>query len=116
MLLATLLACEKEIKFKGQVQEPMLVLNGFLTPDSVVSVHLSQSRFAMNYGAIPLPLKKPKARLFVNGILKESLTPAANGNYRGTYYLRVKDEIEIRVSAAGFPDIKARTVIYAARF
>ena len=115
LLLATLFsACEKEIKFKGQVQEPMLVLNGFLTPDSVVSVHLSQSRFAMNYGTRFPSVEKAKAQLFVNGILKESLTPAANGNYRGTYYPRVKDEIEIRVSAAGFPDIKARTVIPAA--
>lgn len=66
LLLATFFsACEKEIDFKGEVKEPMLVLNGFLTPDSVVSVHLSQSRFAMNYGKRFPSVENAKAQLFV---------------------------------------------------
>lgn len=45
ILTGCFLSCKKDIKFEGTVSEPLLVLNGILTPDSVVSVHLSRSRF-----------------------------------------------------------------------
>ena len=41
------ISCEKDIEFKGKVTDPLLVMNALLTPESVVSVQLSQSRFVL---------------------------------------------------------------------
>ena len=45
ILIFLFASCEKEIEFKGDWVEPLLVINGLLTPDAPVAVHLSESRF-----------------------------------------------------------------------
>lgn len=111
ILTGCFISCEKDIEFKGAVTDPLLVLNSILTPDSVVSVHLSQSRFVLGESA-PLKLVSDAAvSAFVNGVLKEQLTYGANGIYRGTFFPKPGDEIKIEVTAKGFGRIKSQTVI-----
>lgn len=113
VLICTMLlgACEKEIVFKGDVKQPMLTLNGFLTPDRDVSVHLSKSRFVFDEDASLADIENATVELYVNGTPKQKLTHNSNGWYKGTYRPRPEEEIEIRASAPGFNPIKARTVI-----
>src|SRR5690554_1082882 len=49
-ILASLLfvSCEKELEFKGEVVEPMLVVNSVFLPDTNIEVSLTQSRFFLN--------------------------------------------------------------------
>ena len=88
-----LLSCEKDIAFKGTITDPLLVLNSLLTPASVVSVHLSQSRFILGDIKPFTPISDANVSLFVNGSLKEQLTHDANGQYMGTYLPKASDEV-----------------------
>ncbi len=113
ILLCALLfcACEKEIEFKGDVKKPVLVLNGYLTPDENVTVHLSKSRFVMDDHTPYVSIENASVELYVNGVLKEKLVYGNEGNYAGQYRPRIGDEIEVRASAPGFEAVKAKTGI-----
>lgn len=104
-------ACEKEIAFKGEQKAPLLVLNGFVTPDSVVSIHLSQTRFILSNKQGFEEVKNAKVELYVNGVKHKKLVHAGKGVYRGTYRPQVKDVIEIKASARGFEPIEAKTQV-----
>ena len=56
-----LVACEKEIPFKGEVTKPKLVLNGNFSPDSAWNLHLSHSLSIGDTGRL---------RPVTNGILR----------------------------------------------
>ncbi len=110
-LLFLFTACEKEIEFNGEEEAPLLVLNGFVTPDSVVSVHLSQSRFILSNKQGFENVINAQVELYVNGVKHKKLVHAGKGVYRGKYRPQVKDVIEIKVSAKGFEPIEAKTQI-----
>lgn len=104
-------SCEKDIEFKGKISDPMLVLNSMLTPDSVVSARLSQSRFVLGESKPINPIPGATVSLFVNGDSKEQLVHDANGVYRGSYFPNPGDEITIEVEADGYDRVKSRTII-----
>lgn len=108
---ACFISCEKDIEFKGKVTKPLLVLNGMLTPDSVVSIHLSQSRFILG-DVLPFThIAGATVSVYVNGQLKEQITNDVKGTYKGIYTPKPGDEIKIEVKADGFDVLKSQTVI-----
>ena len=112
VLLATVfISCEKDIEFKGTISDPVPVLNSLLTPDSAVSVHLSQSRFVLGESKPMSPITNATVSLSVNGDLKEELIHEANGVFRGSYFPRPGDEIAIEVEADGYDRVESRTII-----
>lgn len=105
------ISCEKEVDFKGKITDPLLVMNSVLTPDSVVSIHLSQSRFILGDLKPITDISGARVSLFVNGDEKEQLTYKANGIYMGTYLLKPGDKIKIEAIAEGFDPISSQTII-----
>lgn len=92
----------------------MLVLNGFLTPDSVVEVHLSESRFILDNKHSFDIIEDATVELYVNGSPKETLRHGNEGYYRGTYHPLEQDIITIHASAPGLQPVKAETIIPSA--
>ena len=111
ILTGCFISCEKDINFKGIITDPLLVLNGLLTPNEVVSIYLSQSRFILGDVKPFTPISDATVSLFVNGSLKEQLTHDANGLYMGTYLPKPGDEIKVEVRAEGFDLVKSQTII-----
>ena len=111
ILTVFFISCEKDIEFKGKITDPLLVMNGLLSPDSVVSIHLSQSRFILGDATSFNPISGAKVSVFVNGKLKEQITNDAKGLYTGSYIPKSGDEIKIEVQADGFDLVRAQTVI-----
>ncbi|HBL33986.1 MAG TPA: hypothetical protein DDZ96_09270 [Porphyromonadaceae bacterium] len=107
------ISCEKDIEFKGEITDPFLVMNGFLSSDSAVSVHLSQSRFVLNgyYSDTLAAVENATVSLYVNEVLKEKLAHVSQGIYRGSYLPRPLDRIRVEAEAAGFDAILAETLI-----
>jgi len=105
------ISCEKEIEFKGKVTDPLLVMNALLTPDSVVSLYLSQSRFLLGEMTPFKPISNAAISLFVNNDLKEQLMYTEDGIYEGIYFPKPGDEIKIEVTADRFNKLTSRTVI-----
>lgn len=111
LIFACFISCEKDIEFKGDVTDPMLVMNALLTPDSVVSLHLSQSRFVLGEIAPFNYVDNAKVSLFVNGELKEQLSHIENGIYKGSYFPKTGDEIKIEITGDQFNKLTSRAVI-----
>ena len=105
------ISCEKDIEFKGKVTDPLLVMNALLTPESVVSVQLSQSRFVLGEITPFNPISNATVSLFVHNSLKEQLTHGENGTYMGSYFPKPGDEIKIEVVADRFNKLISHTVI-----
>lgn len=111
IIAGSFISCEKDIDFKGKVSNHKIVLNSLLTPDSVVSVQLTQSRFVIGEMAPYNLIADAEVSLFVNGVFKETLLYAENGNYKGSYYPQPDDEIKIEVAHNNFDKLFAQTVI-----
>ncbi len=107
------MSCEKDIDFKGTISDPLLVLNATLTPDSIVSIQLTQSQFVLGGEFKPFPtVRDADVTLFVNGEMKEKLIHQSDGIYMGEYSPPVpKDEIKVEVIVDGYNRIFSQTVI-----
>ena len=111
ILAGCFISCEKEVEFKGNITDPLLVMNSILTPDSVVIVHLSHSRFILGDLKPMTNISGATVSLFVNGEEKEQLTYKTKGIYKATYFPKPGDEIKIEAIAEGFNPIRSQTVI-----
>jgi hypothetical protein len=74
-------ACEKEIDFRGEVTAPHVVVNSFVTPDSIVMAHVSESRFFLASGYTFKNIEDADVSLFVDGVLIEKMVYQGNGIY-----------------------------------
>lgn len=111
-LFLLLTNCQKEIKFKGEITEPKLVLNSFVSADSIVNVHLSQSIFILEYNNNEFKdIENATVKLYVNDTFKETLQYDSKGWYRSRYVTREKDKIRLEASAEGLQSVSAESVI-----
>ncbi|HRF79627.1 MAG TPA: DUF4249 family protein, partial [Flavobacteriales bacterium] len=83
VLVITFSGCRKYLEFEGEDLEPRLVLDGLALADSVVSIHLSNSRGVID----PRPISRvTNATVNVydgQGNLIEQLVHQGDGRYRG---------------------------------
>lgn len=105
-------SCSKEIEYKGNIKPPILVLNGYLTPDSTVKVNVSKTRFLFTTTFDKeLNIETASVKLYANDNYVEQLTHTIDGTYTGHYKPQIADKIKIKVSAEGFESIEATTQI-----
>ena len=106
-----LISCTKEIDFSGTMTNPMIVINSYITPDSVISVHISESRFFLNDSSYFKYPNNADVAVWVNGSLKEKLKYNQNGFYRGTYQPVVGDSVKLIVNVPGKNEVTTKTYI-----
>ncbi|MEA4917335.1 DUF4249 domain-containing protein [Proteiniphilum sp.] len=106
-----LISCEKDIEFKGEIADPLLVMNSIVTPDSIITVHLSQSRFTIGDWYPVKNISNGTVSVWVNGILKEQLSHTTNGTYEGSYLPQPGDQIKIEAKADGFDQVYSQTIV-----
>lgn len=104
-------ACENEIEFNGDEMQSMMVVNGFLSPDSIVKVHVTKSKFFLQDDSGFDNVNNANVQLWVNNELKGVLTNAGNGYYTFNYTPKTGDKIKITASAGGLDDVYAETEI-----
>jgi len=92
-----LASCEKEIVFNGQITEPIVVVNSYISPDSTVAVHVSESRFFLNDTTTFNNISNADVSVLVNGVLIEKMRYADNGIYTGTHKCIVGETIKLSV-------------------
>jgi len=105
-------ACEKEIKFSGDEVKTQLVLNGLLTSDSLVKIHLTESRFFLDDGAFK-NIDNATVILWKTGNKIEDLSNTGGGNYVGTTIPETSDNFRITASCEGFDPVECSTGIVA---
>ncbi|GHT62264.1 hypothetical protein AGMMS50239_15090 [Bacteroidia bacterium] len=111
LFMAFLFSCEKEIEFKGDEVKTKLVLNSILTPDSVVKIHLTESRFFLNNERVFKEINNATVELWKDGNKIENLSNAGSGYYTGTYIPKEGDNLRITASCQGFDPVECSTEI-----
>ncbi len=112
LLLSTILlvSCEKEIEFKGEISNPMIVVNSYISPDSLVYAHLTKSKFFLSNKQGFDYVNNAEVSIYVNRQFKE-LNFTADGMYRGSFKPMVGDTVKLLVKTAGFEDVESTTII-----
>ena len=103
-------SCEKEIEFKGKITEPQVVVNSFITPDSVIKAHVSESKFFLASGYIFNDIKNADISVLINGVLKEKMIYSVSGIYVAKYKPIVSDTVRLEVKIANKSDVSCQTV------
>jgi hypothetical protein len=74
-------SCMKEINITIPDQDKKIVMNGFLTPDSLFQINLTKSKSVNENDDIIPFIDSGTVTVYNNGILSETLVPSGNGNY-----------------------------------
>lgn len=104
-LLALALAvsgCRKYIDFEGEDMPPRLVLNGIVTADSTVTVHLSNSRGVIDPAPLAAITDGQVRLLDDQGNIVETLVHQGDGRYRGNTNIPAGSTITVQADAPGY--------------
>ena len=108
---AGLIACEKEIPFKGEVAKPKLVLNADFSPDSVWKINLSHS---LSIGDTGQPRPVTNAVVSIqdeSGKNLGDLEHVGSGIYQASSLMPVSGEsYKVTAEAAGYDAITASSM------
>lgn len=113
-LLIVLTSCETVIDFNGKDTAPLLVVNSIISPDSVIKVHVSESRFFLEEDSKFVNINNATVKLWVNDLEYEQLTPANNGIYQGKYIPKSGDKLKITAKNSNYSEVSASTEIIPA--
>ena len=127
-ILASLSACEKEIRLHAVDYTPKIVMNGIISPDSVIEIAVSKSFLYTDTCTNKSLLKNASLALFVNGeqreIMRIERVDTIYGRdrldhpylamitvFRSTMRPKIGDKIRVEASAEGFDPVWAETTI-----
>lgn len=102
-------SCQKNIEFNDEISKPMVVVHSFLSPDSVVSAHVSLSRFFLNDTIHFQDINNADVDVIVNGALKYKMSRISDGQYRGTFKPAIGDVVKLLVKVPNMNDVSSET-------
>ncbi len=103
------ISCERDVEFKGEVTNPLVVVNSFLTPDSTVTAYISMSRFFLKDSIAYRNANNAEVNLWVNGVFKEKLNFDSVGTYRSSYKPAISDQIKLTIDVPQMKQLSATT-------
>lgn len=109
--LISFVSCEKEIEFNGEISEPMVVLNSFISPDSIICANLSKSRFFLSNISGFDYINNAEVSVYVNSLFREKLHFIKDGMYRANFKPNAGDTVRLLVKVAGYDDVESTTII-----
>lgn len=104
-------SCEKVIEFNGEQTDPMIVVNSFVTPDSLIYAQISKSKFFLSNKTGFDYINNADVSLYINNIFKEKLTFISDGLYLSNLKPNTGDTIRFVITANGLDDVESVSVI-----
>ena len=104
-------SCEKVIEFNGEETKPMIVVNSFVTPDSLIYAQISKSKFFLSNKTGFDYINNADVSLYINNIFKEKLTFTSDGLYLSSLKPNTGDTIRFVITANGLDDVESVSVI-----
>ncbi|PLW99995.1 MAG: hypothetical protein C0593_01935 [Marinilabiliales bacterium] len=109
--LTMMFSCTKTVEFKGEVTEPMLVVNSIINPDSAFKVHVTKSRFFLDDAPIS-NVESANVRILKDDALIAELSHTVDGIYTvADITPEAGQKYQIEVSAPGYDDTRAEAMI-----
>ena len=109
--LLLFVSCEKDIEFNGEISEPMIVLNSYISPDSTIYAHLTKSKFFLsNMQGFDL-VNNAEVSVYVNRTFREKLNFTKDGMYRGSFKPIAGDTVRLLVKVTGHDDVESTAIV-----
>lgn len=97
VVIFILISCERDVEFNGEVVNPLITVNSFVTPDSIVIAHISMSRFFLKDSITYREINNAEVNLWINGVFKEKLNFDSLGTYSSYFKPTISDQIKLTV-------------------
>jgi hypothetical protein len=101
-------SCIKDIEFKGNVVEPLIVLNSIVSPDSILKVHVSKSRFFLDADEISV-IPDADVSVYINNRSEGKMTHIGEGYYELNHTPVAGDVVRFDVDASDMPSVWSET-------
>lgn len=106
LVVFMLIACSKEISFKESEFKKMLVVNGLICPDSLISVNVRRTSSILS--TENLIVENADVILFKNNVAVDTLLYHDQGNYlSANHYASAGNIYSVTVKSSGYPDVYA---------
>ena len=102
--------CVKDIDFKGEIIQPLLVMNSFITPDSVLKAHISKSKFFLSSNETSV-ISNADISVYINGQSEGKMAYIGNGFYELNHKPAVGDVVRFVVDAPNMKSVWSETPI-----
>ncbi len=102
-------SCETEIDFSGKDTSTLLVLNSIITPDSLIKVKVSESRFFLDNDSKFNDVLNATVKIWVNDIEKPALLHKGEGLYVSSYMPKAGDKIRITAKNDKYAEVRSFT-------
>lgn len=110
--VAVCFGCETVIDLDLPEHEPAIILNGFIHPDSIVRIQLSENRFILDGEYQFEPVTDATVNLYANGSLVGQLTEADEpGDYVINHHPVAGVDYRITAEKKGYETVEATEVI-----
>ena len=109
--LLLFVSCEKEIEFNGEISEPMIVLNSYISPDSTIYAHLTKSKFFLSNMQGFDFVNNAEVSVYVNRTFREKLNFTKDGMYRGSFKPIAGDTVRLLVKVNGNDDVESTAIV-----
>lgn len=111
MLILLMASCEKEIKFNGDIVQPMMVVNGLITPDSTIRIHLSKSRFFLSNNEKTEDIPNAAIDIYINGQAKGKMQCKESGIYTSSIRPSINDTVKLVIADTDIQGVQSEVVI-----
>ena len=106
-------ACESVLFIELEESDKLIVLNGAISSDSLISVQVSRTRHILDNAPV-VPLENAKVSLYQNGTLLQELAYTENGCFVSPDFIpSIGYDYTIEVENAGYESVTASTGIPA---
>jgi len=111
LILTGMLSCESVLFIELEESDKLIVVNGAISPDSLVKVQVSRTRHILDNADLTV-LDKATVSLFHDDALIENLEYIGNGFYATSEFKPlIGADYSIRVEHQGLPTVKSNCVI-----
>ncbi len=107
-------SCETDIEFSGKDSSTLLVVNSIITPDSLIKVQVSESKFFLDNDSKFNDVMNATVKIWVNDIEQPALLHKGNGLYVSSYKPKAADKIKITAKNDKYAEVKSFTEVLAA--
>jgi len=110
LLVFSLFSCEKELDMDIPANEPKIVVNSFINPDSTFRLHLSESSHVLSNDVLPAIIGGT-VELYEELTLIETLADLGNGYYSSNKKPQSGKKYSIKVTKSGFKTITSSDAV-----
>ncbi len=111
LAILDILSCREPIDINIPETQKKIVLNGFINPDSIIKVNLSESLSILERDKDLKFLKTAVVKIYEDETYKETLQYDTNGYYIGTIYPQIGKEYKITAEYPPLDNVDAETVL-----